>query len=353
MQGGESGILAGKNNPGQSLVHGGLLPTPSLDVATHKKIVEKRRQGMSQCAVSRELGIGRGTVQNYEKLAVPLPKVNKKRGEMHWREWVPAIKQFQGLKKKASYSQDEAFVELGDGKSSVALMAFSDQHMGAWSTNYEKLIELTDEILGTKNLYVGLLGDYGHYAIKLRNVLEVSDNLLPPEQQTDFIESWFNDIWERVAFATWENHGVERQEKQAGESSTKRLLSRKFAYFNGIGHVDIKVGSQIYKAAVSHMFRGRSIENPCHGQMRYMRREGIDRDFAMSGDSHVPGMIKYTDGNRTRVAINAGSIQTGSGYAKRYFSLTTHPVYPIIVLSPDRHEMTPYWSVAEWLSAKK
>ena len=84
--------------------------------------------------------------------------------------------------------------------------------------------------------------------------------------------------------------------------------------------------------------------------MRYMRYEGTDRDFAMMGDLHVPGMVKYTDGAKTRVAINTGSIQANSGFAKRYFSLKTHPVYPIIVFYPDRHEMLPFWSVKEWLA---
>lgn len=327
------------------------MPTPSIDPDTHAKIAELKRSGLSNRAIARKLQISSRTADRYVRLA-PAVQANKKRGEFHWREWVPAMKQMQALKKKSSFSQDEAVIELGDGSSPIAIAPFSDQHMGAWSTNYDSLVELTDELLNTPNLYIGLLGDYGHYAIKLRNVLEVSDNLLPPEQQTDFIESWFNEIWHKVAFATWENHGIERQEKQAGESSSKRLLNRKVTYFNGIGHIDVKVGKQVYNGAASHKFRGKSIDNPCHAQMRYMRREGIDREFAIQGDTHVPGMAKYTDGPKERVAINCGSIQEGSGYAKRYFSLTTHPVYPILVLHPDKHMMTPYWSVKEWLENK-
>ena len=93
--------------------------------------------------------------------------------------------------------------------------------------------------------------------------------------------------------------------------------------------------------------------NPVHGQMRYMRFEGHDREFAMSGDSHVPGMAKYTDGSKVRVAVNTGSLQTNSGYAKRYFSLMTHKVFPVIEFRHDEHVMTPYWSVADWLKSKK
>lgn len=336
------------------------MSNPALDVDTHRLIRDFATQGLSnrqivQACAKAGKRVSVGAVHKFSQLAPPSDSIrsNKKRGEFHWREWTPTLEKMQELKKKSSYTQDRAVIELGDGSKPVALAPFSDQHMGAWSTNYQALTELTDELLNTPDLYIGLVGDYGQYSIKLRSVLEVSDNLLPPEQQTDFIESWFEDIWHKVAFATWDNHGVERQEKQAGESGLKRLLSRKVVYFNGIGHIDIKVGDQIYKGAVSHRFRGNSFLNPVHACMRYMRFEGIDREFAIMGDTHTPGLAKYADGERFRVAVNTGSIQNNSGFAKRYFSLTTHPVYPILVFHPDKHEMTPFWSIKEWLAAKK
>ena len=317
----------------------------------HQKILELRANGLTVQQIRKQLGVSHGVVVKYMHAASPIPR-DKKVGETNWREWVPAMQRMQEVKKKGSFSQDYATVELPHNGKPVALMCLSDLHLGAWSTDYDKLVELTDEILSTPDLYVALLGDYGHYAIKLRNVLEVSDNLIPPEQQTDFLESWFNDIWQKVALATWENHGIERQEKQAGESSTKRLLSRKIVYHNGIGHTDIVVGSQVYRGAFSHTFRGRSIDNATHGIQRYMRREGVDREFGMAGDSHVPGIAKYADGSQIRVAVNSGSLQLGSGYAKRYFSLTTHPVFPILTFDPIEHSLVPYWSIREWLAAR-
>ncbi len=284
--------------------------------------------------------------------AKPSVKSDKKVGRFEWRKWAGKFTELQELKKEASSSQDRATLTLGDGKRPVALASFSDQHIGSWGCDYKRLREMTDELLQTHDLYIALLGDYGQYSIKLRSVLEVSDNIVPPELQTSFIESWFDEIWHKVAFATWDNHGVERQEKQAGESSVKKILSKKVVYFNGIGHVDVKVGEQVYRGAVSHCFRGRSMMNPVHACMRYMRYEGVDREWAMMGDSHVPGMIQYTDGAVERVAVNSGSLQSNSGYAKRYFSLTTHPTYPIIVFHPDRHAMTPFWSISDWLKCR-
>lgn len=343
------------------------MPNPPLDPNTHAIIWYYLQQGHSAPKI-REMLVRDHKITVCERVIRycrqrPAPpahlrytgkgiRSDKKAGEFHWREWVPTLQKMQELKRKGSFSQDHAFVELGDGKRPVALVPFSDQHMGAWSTSYEMLQRLTDELLATKDVYIALLGDYGQYSIKLRGVLEVSDNLLPPEQQTQFIESWFNEIWHKVAFATWDNHGVERQEKQAGESGIKKMFSRKVIYFNGIGHVDVKVGDQIYRGAVSHRFRGNSMLNPVHSGMRYQRFEGIDREWVMQGDTHVPGMAKYTDGDKVRVAINCGSIQANSGFAKRYFSLTTHPVYPILVFDPRVHMITPFWSIKEWLAAR-
>jgi ferric iron reductase protein FhuF len=64
-------------------------------------------------------------------------------------------------------------------------------------------------------------------------------------------------------------------------------------------------------------------------------------------------MAKYTDGSAIRVAANMGSTQLNSGFAKRYFSLKTHPVFPLLMFWPDKHQITPVWSVSEYLALRK
>lgn len=330
------------------------MATRPLSNEKKQRVLDEAVKGGSHRDIATRSGVSVGTVSNVLNgfSSPPVVALNKKKGEFNWREWSDWIKDGQQLRRKASYSQEFATVKLGDGSSPVILVPFSDQHIGAWGTDYETLQKLTDEILTTPNVYVGLVGDYAEYAIKLRSVLETTAQVLSPDLQTEFIESWFEEIWPKVAFATWDNHGVERQEKLAGESSVKRMLSKKVTYFNGIGHVDVQVGKEIYKVACSHVFKqGRSAMNPTASQVRYMRFEGIDRELTMQGDTHKPGIQKYKDGPLTRVAINAGTLHVNSGYAKRYFSLFTCEDYPCVVLYPDKHCMVPYWSVAEALDA--
>lgn len=287
--------------------------------------------------------------RNREKAAGRTAPVvaNKKIGEFNWRDANKIIGDMQDMKAKASWSQSDATIRI-DTDEPICVVALSDMHIGDWATDHTLLEQITDEILSTPNLYVALLGDLAQTAIKLRSVSEVTSNMLPVELQLAYLDSWLTEIAPRVLFATWDNHSVDREESQVGHSSFAALQNRRFVYHAGIGHPDVQVGHQTYRFAVSHRFLGRSIENPCHAPMRYLRREGHDREIALMGDHHIPGIVKFTHGPTTKVAINTGSFQTHSGYAKRWFSLFTHPVMPCFTLHPHEHLITPFWSLQEW-----
>lgn len=278
--------------------------------------------------------------------------IDKKVGEFNWREANQYIEGMQYLKSKASSSQTFASIKI-DTDEDICVVVLSDAHIGDWATRHDLLEAFTDMVLNTPNLYVALLGDMAQMAIKLRSVSEVTSNMLPPDLQLAYFDSWLNEIADRILFCTWDNHAVDREESAVGFSSFAKLQSRRFVYHAGIGHPDVQVGEQTYKFAVSHRFMGRSIENPCHAPMRYLRREGHDREIAIMGDYHVPGIVKFVHGHSTKVAMNAGTFQLDSGYAKRWFSIFTHAVMPCVVLSPHQHEMTPLWSVGEWISLKE
>lgn len=272
-------------------------------------------------------------------------------GDFNWRDANRVVRQLIDLKSSASYSQDQATVKIATDQP-VCVVGICDTHIGSWGTDYELFERVTDELLAHDNLYVALLGDLQQMAIKLRGVLEVSDNALTPELQHRYIESWLAEVGHKILFSTWDNHAVEREEAGSGFSMYAELMKRRVVWHNGIGHPDIRVGDQTYKFAVSHRFKGRSQNNPCHGAMQYLVREGHDREIAMAGDSHVPGLLHFTHGPMAKLAVNGGSLQTNSGYGKRYFSLTTHPVFPAVVLWPDEHRFEGVWSVGSWLAMR-
>lgn len=280
---------------------------------------------------------------------------NALEGEFNWREWNQWIKQGQVLRKrsKGSLNGEEAEISV-DGADKVSFIILGDSHIGAWSSDHDFFERLTDEILAIPNLYIALLGDMAHMAIKLRNVVEVGDNLLPADLQLLYLSSWLTEIRERILFASWGNHEVERPEAQAGLNPFGDIY-RKAArhYFNGIGHLTVLVNGIPYRIAASHHFRGRSIYSPVHGAQRYITFEASDRDMAIAGDSHVPGYLKFPHGREYKMALNCGSAQVMSGYSQRYFSLVTHPVFPVVTLDGTEKNCWANWSIKEWQRAQQ
>jgi len=277
---------------------------------------------------------------------------NKKYSKFNWRDPIKPLKDLQNIYKEGKNSQDFAYWKIKT-KNPICVVVLGDLHMGSWATDYDLLQQITDEIVNTPNLYCILVGDLLQMSIKLRGVLEVSDNALPPKWQIKFLESWLKEVYPKIICSTWDNHSVMREENATGFSQYAELMGRVAIYHDNIGHTDIHVNNQIYKVAAAHFFRGRTIYNPVHGQMRYMRMTSNDREICVAGDSHEPGVLIYNEGGtKKRVAINCGSIQNG-GYGKRFFSLLNSPVFPCFTLHHEYHEITPYWSVKEWLNAKQ
>lgn len=286
------------------------------------------------------------------ELAPDAPKVvsDKKVGEFNWRDWTDWIETGRELRHKASFDQDRSEIRV-ESDTPVCVLFLSDTHVGSWAADHDLFRRITDEILATSGLYIGLLGDVAEMAIRLRGVAEVTGNILPPELQARYVESWLEEVGPRILFSTWDNHAVEREEAGTGISAFAELLKRRVVYHNGIGHTDLIVGKETYHLAVSHRFPGSSLDHPCHGGVRHLTREAHGRELAASGDRHRAGIefLSSQHGDyRPRIAVNTGTLQLQSPYARRHFSLFSAPVFPCVTFHPEKHLITPFWSIESW-----
>lgn len=316
------------------------------------RIHQLTQQGLSQTQIASQLKIARSTVSKWLQEPVPPAfQATKKLGKFSWREAITHAEAMQALKKKASFSQDYANIVLGKPKTSEPqiLMGFGDQHIGAYGSNYSMFRDISDEIKETPNIWIALMGDFNEMAIRMRGVLEVTNQVFTPDMQEAFLEDWVDEMQSKIAFATWDNHAVIRQENQAGTSGVKNILAKRVIYHNGIGHQELHVGKQIYKCAASHKFRGGSMFNRMHAQGRYVRQEANDRELVYMADIHTWGYAHTEDGGTERLYITGGNLHEGSGYGKRFFSLRTAPHYPCAVLHPETHEMLGFKSIKQAL----
>jgi len=273
-------------------------------------------------------------------------QTDKDYSEFEWTDWTNFAKQGQKLKAKSKASQNHAKWSI-KSDAPIYVMAFGDQQIGSWGTDYEAFERITQEIIDTPNLFVFLMGDMLQMAVKMRSVIEVMDNIIPPKYQYLILEQWLDLIKHKVIAAVWCNHATMREENVLGWSPTAKLLSDRVIYHNHIGHIDIHVNEVEYKFALSHFFQGRSMLNPTHAPMRYLRMQAHDRDIAVQGDFHVPGIQRYTEGGSDKLAVVNGSLQTSSGYAQRFFSLKTFDYMPVIRLHHSKKQFTPFMTLEE------
>lgn len=323
---------------------------PNLTVLEYSRSTGCKNPQSLKAQIYRELKKQGGSrdLKQYKKTNIT---TDKKVGKFNWRSILTPLQDLQEQFKKAKGSQDISNWHI-DSNEPICVVVLGDLHLGSWATDYEQFKEITDQLVNTPNLYAILVGDLLQMSIKLRGVLEVADNALPPAFQYMFLEDWLKEVKHKVIASTWDNHAVMREENQAGRSEYAEIFCRHTIYHNNIGHLTIGVGEQKYNLAVAHFFRGRSMYNPLHGHFRYMRETAHDRELVMSGDSHVPGVAVWDIGGQQKVALNCGSIQN-SGFGKRFFSLFNAPVFPCVTFDPFDHLMTPYYSVKQWLKASK
>jgi hypothetical protein len=307
-------------------------------------------------SIAKEFSLAEATVRRIAKRVkasvVPTQQrivyEDKKVGQFNWRESIPHMQRMQELRKTASWGQHEATIRI-PSKDVIGIMQFGDQHIGAMGADYSLFLELTDLILNTPNLYVALMGDETEMAIKLRGVAEVCAQVLDPSMQAAFIESWIEEIAPKVLFSVWSNHSTEREEAATGNSIIKSILAKKTVFFSGLGHVDLYVGEQLYKLAVTHKFRGATQLDPTAGCKKYMRFNYPEADVAMQGDIHQPKIEVIHDGGKQRVAATSGTLHVASGFAQRYFSLKTSTAFPVIAFWPNKKQVVPFFTIEQYL----
>lgn len=271
--------------------------------------------------------------------------------KVNWREMKNLVQQTQRLKKRISGSQNFLNRHIKT-KKPICIMVLGDTQLGSFGTDYDLFEKLTDQIVNTPNLYVIIVGDIIQMAIKMRGLAEVLDNAISPDMQLMWLESWLEEIEHKVIASTWDNHSSMREEKVIGYSRYGQIFSKKVPFFNGIGHINLKVGNETYKIAASHFFRGKSMYNKAHAPMRYMREKANNIEIAVQGDFHQPGILMQEFGGVWRLSIVCGSIQTDSTYAKRFFSLETLPNMPCFTLHPKKHLFNAYATVGHFLNSQ-
>jgi hypothetical protein len=280
-------------------------------------------------------------VTETKELSTDIVGTDKKEGIFDWREWVPVLKQRQDLHEKASWSQSSAIVDINTDYRYIVIKPLSDMHLGDIGVEYERLVDFTDSLLAIPYLYTCLLGDETDNFVSFKNQLPVVTQMLSPEEQNEFLESWLNEIKPRLLFSSWGNH-MEFSERSAGVNPVKHILNRNVVYFNGIGYCTIRVNGIDYKFVSTHITRYNSSFNKTHGLKQLMRKDAPDASIFLSGHIHDPAYEWSYERGEFRLFMVLGTLKARDSYSQRYFSYFTARQDGAIVLDTSTFRIIPF-----------
>lgn len=266
---------------------------------------------------------------------------NKKTGVFNWREWAAMLTERQQLHEKASWSQDSSIIKIETEYPCIVYKPLADAHLGSIGTNYKMFTDISDLFLNTEYLYGSLLGDETDNFVSFKNQLAVLQQIMSPEEQDEFIESWLYDMMPKMLFASYGNHsGFE--ERVAGKNSLKKMLNRNMSYFNGIGICNLTLNDQKYQIVATHKTRYGSSFNLTHGLKQLARKEIPNADIYLSAHVHQPDMEVAFERGQYQVFMVMGTLKHNDGYAKRDFSYFTGTKDGAFVLDATQHRVIPF-----------
>lgn len=273
---------------------------------------------------------------------------NKKIGSVNWRDHARHAMGKRELHQKASWSNDDGQIKIDIPKDNIIVQPLGDLHFGSIASDMKALVEITDAIVNDPRIYVILLGDLTDNFVSFKNQLAVHQQIMSPSEQDDFLESWLNEIKDKVLFATWCNHS-EFEERASGKNSVKKILSRSVMYFNGMAKIELDLNGIVYKIAATHKTRFNSSFNATHGLKQLARKDFPDCDIYLAGDTHWPAMERAFERNIDQLFIKIGTFKLDDGYSKRYFSRYTSSVMPCFVLNTKQKDVCGFWKLDQAL----
>jgi hypothetical protein len=268
--------------------------------------------------------------------------------EFQWEEWYEVADRLGDMTNKADPTMTAAKVQLNTSDP-IALMHVGDWHLGSRFVAYKTFRALLDLTMATERVFWGLYGDDADL-FPLGWLPPAMGMVITPVMQRRLVSSIANELTKngKALWSFWGNHdGFD--EKQIGESLITPIWQGNIPYFHGKGVIRLQVGENEYIIYGAHAFKGSSIYNVNHAQMRALLWEVPQADFVVMGHKHTFGYAEvphheqaYLAGlHQSRMAhlLQIGSPKTGPDrYTIRGWSQGIFE-WPIFVLYPDEHKI--------------
>lgn len=318
--------------------------------------------------MSAEQGLYRGASESSFVSVAKIRKEHAQRGEVVTPEFITPLPIERGFKdyyspkfkKRAEEFRDSFelptnFVEIRLPETFNCINFIPDCHVGSGFTDYERIEQELDVILGTPNSYVIFLGDIidGFFF----NSAQMEEAEQTPEQ-IQYMNAMFKHVADnkRLLAAVGGDHDL--WAKKMGVNPYADFAEKYGAhYLHGMSYITLKVGDQDYNITLAHKLPGSSIYNNTHPQMRSANRHGgaYGSDIIVSAHNHKKGYSRDTVkgfGNERHDAhyLALGAYKTQDDYSRKNGWVAQDPQEMFgaaVILNPKTHEVIYQHSIVD------
>lgn len=262
-----------------------------------------------------------------------------------WRDLTKVAKEHQKLRQDMSFDHTEARAKVD--KDSIVLLPLADFHWGNEGTDYLFIESITDYVK-QNNIYVVLIGDIlDSFFIQFKNASVIFEQVMNPEEQLHFLESWLEEIEPYLLACTWDNHSTMRAEAIIGHDFFGKLQSRFAPFFSGIGKLNLQVKNVNYEIVLTHKGKGKSMYNALHS-LQNIDRFLTECDIAMGGHYHNPAFGMMEIRGKNIYTIQTGTAEIQDLFSQRHFRFgQAQCSFPCLVLSGSEKRIIPFERVED------
>lgn len=278
-------------------------------------------------------------------------------------KFVTPIPQPKGFEYWSARMQDRQriYMETAENPNSVeiefendTLLNFmSDLHVGGAETDYARIDEELKAIKETPNSFLVLVGDEIDAFFFSPAVYDAPEQV---QQQYEYLMAMSEYMRGKLLIGVAGNHNL--WIKKSGVNPYTHFTEKSGAYFmHGLGYLTARVGGQEYKISLNHKFRGHSMYNNTHSEMRAERMDGgaEGSHAVIGGHYHTKGIAQQTvqgfsNSARKVVYMSLGTYKPSDEYTKTQGFPRRSPesMYGCsLVLRKDKWQMKPYYDILE------
>lgn len=215
-----------------------------------------------------------------------------------------------------------------------------DSHLGNVQVDYDAFSQDYRIVRDTPNFYALANGDeIDNFMVHTgRAAVGVYENPISPEQQALLMRGLFKTLDDKGKMAAFSFGNHNEWSKGSGyKFENTWLRDFRCPILNCGGLVEVKLGNQTYRIAMTHRYWGNSRKNPTNAAKNYLDFEYKDADVVFLGHTHVAEYLFFRrgHGNPYKFAVIGGTYKLedefaaqngyGSGGQKGGFVLALHP----------------------------